>query len=91
MPVDKQRWKAGVSDRGLALYKTPAAFEKIRGVVRHLAAFFKQVAAFVDRLAAHIGEGFFSVLGLLADITPGIPAGLRSVEQCDRGAERRPR
>src|SRR3954470_15526114 len=70
----------------LSLYQPPSAFEQIRGVVRHFAAFFKQIAALVDCIAAHIGEGFFTVLRLLADITPRIAAGLRSVEQCDRSA-----
>src|SRR5579862_6101792 len=64
----------------LALYQPPPAFEKIRGVVRHFAAFFEQLAAFIDCFATHIGEGFFPMLSLLADKTPRVPAGLRSVK-----------
>src|SRR5579872_4904140 len=64
----------------LSLYQPAPAFEQVRGVIRHFAAFFEQLAAFVDGLAAHIGEGFFPMLGLLADKTPRVPAGLRSVE-----------
>jgi hypothetical protein len=75
----------------LALYQAAAAFEQIRGIVRHFSAFLIQLAALVERLAAHVFERLAPVLCLLAQITPRILTRLRCVEQRDGGAERRPR
>jgi hypothetical protein len=75
----------------LALYQPLAALEQIRGVVRHFAALFEKIAALVESIAAHVAHRFAPLPGLLVEISPGILARLRSVQQCHRCAHRRTR
>src|SRR5512143_535883 len=82
--------RPGGSVARLALYQPPAALEQVRGFIGHLAAFFIQIAAFVERLAAHVADRFASLPRFLADVTACVLTGLGCIEQCDGRTERRP-
>ena len=75
----------------LSFDEAAAALEQVGGIVGQFAALLVKLAAFVERIAAHVGNRCPALLRFLVQVAPSILARLQCIQQYDSCAQRRSR